>query len=298
MYKIISTIVFLLAVTSSFSQDLVVGHSAFYRDGLTPASFMQNNDVNIFALYNNEFSGFDKQPVTQIADISFVLFNRHKIGLSVVNDVVGFDRTQNIKARYAKQFQLYEKTFFSLGLGAGILRKQLEVSSMSFEHANDPLSYSDYSHTSIDIDFGAEFQIDKLFMGVSVTHLNRKFVENNNVNSIAHYYGYAQYIISTNNFRFYPNLLFRYWKNYSWIEGGLILFYKDKVWLGSDISWNFDTKVLAGMRIAKNIHFGYTYRTNMNPNVLSPGTTNSHEIFLNFAFNKERSNIKSVRLLD
>lgn len=298
MKKIIPAILIAIVATFVQAQDLNISQYAFYRDGMNPASFMQNNDVNVFVLYSNEFSGFEQQPNTQIADVSLNM-NGHKIGLAVVNDIIGFDKAQNVKVRYARQFALSEKSFFSLGLSAGAMHNRLEATRMSFEYADDPLSYSDYTHTRLDFDFGTEFQFDRLFVGFSVTHLGKQVSNPENDNPISHYYGYAQYAINSNNvFRFYPNVLARVWKNTFWGEAGLIAFYKNKAWLGATYTGYHDLTFTAGMRVAKSILFGYAFQSNMNSQILRPWGNNTHEVFLNFAFNKERGNIKSVRFLD
>lgn len=294
-------LLFLMAVVAGFTlhaQDLNISHYPFYRDGLNPGSFMQNNDINVFVLYNNEFSGFAQQPNTQLADVSFNI-NGHKLGLSVLNDVIGFDKAQNIKLRFAKQFTISEKSFFSFGLSAGAMHNSLQATKMSFEYDDDPLSYSDYTHTRLDFDFGGEIQLDRLFLGLSVTHLGKQVSNPENDNPISHYYGYAQYAINANNaFRFYPNILMRVWKNTFWGEAGLQLFYKNNVWLGSTYTGNHDLTFNTGLRVAKRIMFGYAFKSNMNSQILKPWGTNSHEVFLNFAFNNKEVSIKTPRFID
>lgn len=298
MKKIIIAIVVMVSVFAVNAQDLNISQYAFYRDGMNPGSFIQDNDVNVFVLYNSEFSGFEQQPKTQIADISFNL-KGHKVGLSVLNDVIGFNKSQNVKVRYAKQFALSTKSFFSLGLSAGAMHNLLEATKMTFEFGDDPLSYADNTQTRLDFDFGAELQFDKLFMGFSVTHLGKQVSNPDYDNPISHYYGYAQYSINSNKaFRFYPNILMRYWKNTFWGEAGIIAFYKNKVWLGSTYTGNHDLCFTTGMRVIKNVMFGYAFKSNVNSRILNPWGTNSHEVFLNFAFNKDQRNIKSVRFLD
>jgi len=300
MKRLLIILITAIVSISVTGQDLNISQYAFYRDGMNPASFMQNNDVNVFVLYSNEFSGFEQKPNTQIADVSLNL-SGHKIGLAVVNDIIGFDKAQNVKVRYAKQFALSEKSFFSLGLSAGAMHNRLEATQMSFEDPDilDPLSFYDYTYTRLDFDFGTEFQFDRLFLGFSVTHLGKQVSNPENDNPISHYYGYAQYAINSNNaFRFYPNVLARVWKNTFWGEAGLIAFYKNKAWLGTTYTGYHDLTFTAGMRVAQRILFGYAFKSNMNGQILKPWGTNSHEVFLNFAFNKDKGNIKSVRFLD
>lgn len=298
MNKLFIVISILLLAKIINAQDLNISQYAFYRDAINPASFTQNNDVNVFILYNNQFSGFTQQPNTQIADVS-ILLNHYKIGISAINDIIGFDKSQNIKLRFARQFAISENSFFSLGLSAGALHKRMEATKMTFEYADDPKSYFDDADTRFDFDFGAEVQIDKLFIGLSVTHLGKQFQNPDFNNPISHYYGYAQLAVNTNNsFRFYPNSLARFWKNTFYNEYGLLCFYRNKAWLGTSYSIYHDLVATTGLRIAKNILFGYAFKTNMNGKLLNPGITNSHEVFLNFAFNGNKGFMKSVRFID
>ncbi len=280
------------------AQDFKLSQTIFYRDAMNPASFIQNNDFNAFLLYNNEFTGFEQHPNTQVADFS-ALRNNYKLGLSINNDIIGYDKAQQVKLRVAKQFALSEKSFFSLGLAAGVINHKLEATKMTFYDDEDPMSYVDYSYTNPDFDFGVEFQLDKLFTGFSVNHLGKQIASPENINPVTHYYGYAQYVVNANNpLRYYPNVLFRMWKGELYGEAGLTTFYKNKVWVGFTYSNGQDLIVNAGMRITSNIMFGYAFKTNMNTKILEPGNINTHEIFLNFAINRNNGNIKSVRFID
>jgi type IX secretion system PorP/SprF family membrane protein len=285
MKKIIFFSLLTVQTLLTFGQDLNINHYPFYRDGLNPGSFIQAPEVNVMLLYNNEFWGFTQEPNTQLVDVSVNLDN-NKLGLMVYNDVIGYDKAQNIKLRYAKLFTLSEKnnSSFSLGLSAGAIHKRIQATKMVFENPDDPLSFYDYAHTVLDFDFGVEFQFDKLVVGLSTNHLGKPLTDYEDVNPVPHYYGYAQYTIPSKTFRFKPNILFRYWKNTYWVEAGVLAFYKDQFWLGSSYTDFHDLTFMAGMKVLKNIHFGYAFKSNMNDQILRPWNTNSHEIFLNFGF--------------
>ncbi|HPT32618.1 MAG TPA: PorP/SprF family type IX secretion system membrane protein [Prolixibacteraceae bacterium] len=283
MKKCIIFSILMIQALLTLGQDLNINHYPFYRDGLNPGSFIQAPEVNVFLLYNNEFWGFAEEPQTQIVDVS-VNLNDNKLGLMVYNDIIGHDIAQNIKLRYARLFSLSDNSSFSLGLSTGAVHKRLQATKMEFEDPSDPVHMNDYAHTVLDFDFGAELQLDKLIVGLSTNHLGKPISEFDEVNPVMHYYGYAQYTIPTRTFRFKPNVLMRYWKKTFWIEAGVLAFYKDQFWLGSSYTDYHDLNFMAGMKVLKNIHFGYAFKSNMNDQILSPWNTNSHEIFLNFGF--------------
>lgn len=280
------------------AQDLKFANYPFFRDGINPSSFIQANDINALFLYSNEFSGFETKPMTQVADVSFNL-QGHKLGLTFANDKIGYNRKQNITLRFAKRFYLSENSFFSLGLGAGVISNVYETTRMVFEEEGDPLSMYDHTQTAFDFDFGAEFQFNNLFVGISSKHLNRAFSNPDNESPIAHYYGYAQYSFNTQSlFSFYPVVLMRSWKNIFWGEAGMMTFYKNSVWLGIMYSSDHDLTVPFGMRIFKNIMFGYAFKSNMNPNLSQSWKTNSNEVFLNISINKNDITINTPRFMD
>ncbi len=291
--------ILLAAINIAKGQDLDISQYTFTRDIINPASFIQFNDINALVLYSNEFSGFEQQPNVLMADVCFRLMEDYKLGLSVTGDVIGYDNTQKLKLRFARQFAISEKSFFSLGLSTGALLKSLETTKMTFEENDDPLSYQDLSETSFDFDFGIEFQFNKLFLGFSAGHLWKEFENPEFQTPVSHYYGYAQ--LTINSMRaiwFYPHVMARYYREVHYGEMGLIALIKDKFWLGTSYSIYHDLVGMAGFRLRKNILFGYAYKTNMNGELLNPGTTNTHEVFLSFSFNKSQEQIKSVRFID
>lgn len=301
MKRIVTFLIILLAATVVKGQDFDISHYAFTRDVMNPASFIQMNDVNAFVLYGNEFSGFEEKPNVLMADVSLKLGD-YKLGLSVIGDYIGYDKTQNLKLRFARQFTVSEKSFFSLGVSAGAIFKTFETTQMTFEEEDDPLSQYDLSKTKFDFAFGAEIQIDKLFVGFSAEHF-WKDVENEDAEKeqtpISQYYGYAQYAIDAlRSVYFFPHVTARYYKDIYYGELGIIALVKDKFWIGASYSMYHDLTAMTGLRITKNILFGYAYKTNLNSELENPFVTNTHEIFLSFSFNKQSGRIKSVRFID
>jgi type IX secretion system PorP/SprF family membrane protein len=298
MKKIILPLLFSAVVLVTAAQDLNINHYPFYRDGLNPGSFFQDYDVNALVLYNNEFWNFAAEPNTELFDIS-LNFNGHKIGLMVLNDIIGLDRAQNLKLRFAKEFGQRDKFSFSFGLGVGVIHKYLETTGMTFQQNDDPLSYSDISHWIPDFDFGGELKTENFLFGISTNHIGKYLSKYSDINPITHYYTYAQYIInSKGNFQFHPNVLMRNWKNTYWGEAGIIVMYDHKLWAGTSFTSYRDLCFTAGVRFAKNFFLGYAFKSNLNPNILNPFTTDSHEIFLNFGIYNNRFNrLKTPRFM-
>ncbi len=298
MKKITTLLIISLLVFKSFAQDLNVSQYPFFRDGLNPGSFLQSNDLNVFVLYNKQFLEFAIQPTTQLIDLSFNLGDK-KLGLTVYNDDIGLDKAQNVRIRYAQQFQLTEKTYLSFGLGAGVMHNVLNSSQMTFEFDDDPLKYLNHKYTRVDFDFGAEIGWDKLTMGLSVLHLGKQISNPYNDSPVPHYYFYTEYaVIANNSLVFFPNILLRQWKNTFWGEAGVHAFYKNKVWLGTTYTRHHDLTLNTGVRLTHNIMFGYAFKTNLDPQILKPFSNDSHEIFLNFAVQRKERGLKTPRFID
>lgn len=298
MKKIAYIVIFLFAVNIAKGQDFDISHYTFARDVMNPASFIQMNDMNAFVLYGNEFSGFNQGPNVLMADVS-VKLNEYKLGLSVIGDYIGYDKTQYLKLRFARRFKISKKSYFSLGMNAGAIFKTFETTKMTFEDEDDPLSYADLNETNFDFSFGAEIQLDKLFVGFSADHLLKEFENEEDVTPISQYYTYAQYAVTTmRSVWFFPHVTGRYYKDVYYGELGIIALVNNKFWVGASYSMYHDLTAMTGLRIAKNILFGYAYKTNLNSELENPFITNTHEIFLSFSFNKDGNRIKSVRFID
>jgi type IX secretion system PorP/SprF family membrane protein len=291
MKKIVFSILISFQIMLAAGQDLNINHYPFYRDGLNPGSFIHAPEINVILLYNNEFWGFQKEPVTFMADVSMNLHG-NKLGLMVYNDNLGWDRAQNIKLRYAKRFIISQEnnSSFSLGLSAGVINRVFRGTQMTFEDPTDVLHENDYIHTLPDFDFGAEFKIHDLVLGLATNHLGKPLTDFENVNPTPHYYAYGQYTFYTNLLRIKPNVMFRYWKNTYWVELGALGFYKDNFWIGGTYTNFYDLNIMTGIKILDKIHLGYSFKSNMNGRILNPWNINSNEIFINFSFGKEKPN--------
>jgi len=265
---------------------------------VNPASFLNTNDLNVFVLYNDQYAGFDGHPNTELFDFSLV-FNNHKFGLTIINDVINFDKMQDIKARYSRKFLLADNNkSFSLGLGMGIFNRNLSKDQLVFERPNDPLGYQDYRKTYFDYDVGVEVQLNNFAAGFSTTHLGKVFSEVFNETYVEHFNLYGQYMFQLNGpFRILPNFIVRYWEKSYLIDAGAIVFYKS-VWLGASYSGYHELTVNTGAELTKNIMFGYAFKTNMNSDVLGAFTSGTHEIFLNFSLKRDYRDVLTPRYID
>ncbi len=288
----------LLFSLNGIAQDMIFSQNMFYKDNINPSSFLISNDYNVFLLYNHNLSGFDNNPQTQVADFSMVK-GKQKFGIYFINDKLGFDLIQNVKARYAQRFEISRNSSFSLGLAIGAVHRKLEVTKLTFETGDDPLSYSDYSKTWFDYDFGVEYRYEQLYIGLSFTHFGRMLNNSDNEVLTSHVYAYAQYAYAVNKmFTLYPNLLMRHWKGSFFIETGVTGYYKNTFWAGISFSDFQDLTMMAGLKIYKDMMFGYAYKANLNKKILNPFATSTHEIFINIPINTQRKNIRTPRFID
>lgn len=282
----------------SNAQDVSLNNFSFYLDGVNPGSLLQNNDFNVFMAHKNEFTGFEQQPFTHLVDINYRL-NDYKLGLKLMSDNIGFDKSLEVKFRISRQFFLDQNSGFSFGLAAGLINNRLITTKMSFEYPDDPISYTDYGKSWFDVDFGLEYFYKQLTLGLSSIHLGRYTDWPSINNALAHYYGYANYIFKINHvFSIHPNLICRVWQKNLLLKTGASGYFKNKIWLGASVSSELDVTVITGFKMPRNILFGYAFNTTANTKIFKPFGTNSHEIFLNFSVIKNRYSIKTPRFID
>ena len=87
---------------------------------INPAYAGSRGVLSIIGVHRNQWAGLDGAPTTQTLSINTPLRDdRIGLGLSFVNDKVGYERTNYLYADFSYSIKLNEKLTASFGLKAG-----------------------------------------------------------------------------------------------------------------------------------------------------------------------------------
>jgi type IX secretion system PorP/SprF family membrane protein len=262
---------------------------------------------NVLVMNRNQMSGLEKAPGTTVLNVNGPLAIggiQGGITATFYSDKVGYLSTPAFNLGYAYKIEL-NKGSLGLGLSAGVFFSTLESESWILPDGNsDPaIPTGKESKQSLDLGLGLYYSNDRLYAGLSVTHLTRPVLVygDNPTKTPRNYYFMAGYRFSFNNpeFELRPSILALSDLKTVLYSVNSLLFYRNKFWVGLDYRVKSSLGLLAGLNVLPELRLGYSY--GYNTSLLSRFGGSNHEIMLTYRFSvhidKGKQKYKSIRYL-
>jgi type IX secretion system PorP/SprF family membrane protein len=231
------------------------------------------------------------------------------IGLTIINDQVGFDKDNSLLFTYSYIIDLGQGSL-GAGISLGMLNKAIDPtwnipSGDNFvPPSGDPLIPDvKESYVAFDMGFGLFYNTTDYYIGISTTHLNEpKIKYTEGTPYIARqYYATAGYTIRMPNpsFELIPSLfVFSDGKIFQPTVTSLVR-YNKKVWGGVSYRAGAALSGMIGVELYNGIRIGYSYDFPMND--IKKSTSGSHEFAVNYCFDlslgRSSKRYKSIRFL-
>ena len=267
--------------------------------------------INVSFLNRFQWVGFPGAPVTTVfnADAMVHLIGPNDgIGLSVVNDVIGFEKNVSMGFNYSWRTQLGRGTLGS-GISLGLMNKNLNFDMTGID-GSDLVNLSDPSLPTgkvggvlADIGLGLYYQDENYELSVSGKHLNRptlSFDQSGKYTLMRSYYlsGSYTYQMADERLQAVPSIFYKR-DAASWqADINMTLQYDKKYWGGIGYRVGDAVIITAGTELWNGIKFGYSY--DMSISALSRYNAGSHEFFLAYSvllYKKHDHKYKSLRFL-
>ncbi|HON53035.1 MAG TPA: type IX secretion system membrane protein PorP/SprF [Bacteroidales bacterium] len=288
MAKIYSYIlvILLIGVTHSLTiaqTDIQQTNYMFNELSFNPAYTGSTNNLRATVLARKQWFGFDHSPLTQTLCVDNAT-RFGGIGLNIINDQVGYERSLYAKLLYSYTAQFSDNTALTAGFAAGVIHRMLDGSQLEFqdETTTDPAAILDMqSGLKPTIDFGLQFLHKDFAIGVSSAHIQTSLQTATIFNMPRHFYGYAQYRIKAGEkLAFVPTVYAKSGSNVYQVEANTNIYFNKKFWLGASYRLDESMVALAGIIIKEQLYIGYAYDFNVGD--VSPYSYGSHEIFISF----------------
>jgi type IX secretion system PorP/SprF family membrane protein len=257
----------------------------FNRTTYNPASTGASRYINIYGHWRDQWQGFSGAPQTMYFTANAYFQNmRSGLGLVVIKDKIGFEQSMSFKLSYAYHVHLTSSSYLSLGLNAGILNRNIDWTKKQIEQPDPTLPSETENKWRADFDFGVEYNMERFTAGVSLTHLHRTATDATSINVGHHFYGYVKYKFGLGvDFDLVPALFAQNSKKSTHMESNLILFYRNKAWIGA--SYRVDDKFksesivgIVGIDLMDFLRISYSFDYNIG--AIGKVANNTHEIML------------------
>ncbi|AXO79091.1 type IX secretion system membrane protein PorP/SprF [Olleya aquimaris] len=281
----------------------------FNTISINPAYAGSRETISIVGLHRSQWVGLAGAPTTSTISAHAPLKNEKVgLGLSVINDELGYENFVYAYGDFSYTIQVSEKTKLALGLKAGFTHYNLDQEGFLDDPtvSIDPFFSNFTNRWNPNIGVGAYLHQNKWYVGLSAPRiLNTDYNESDldpEIDYIAiervGYYFTAGYVLDLNdNLKLKPSTLVKV-TNGAPISFDLSahLLFDETFWLGGSYRYNSDTSTLgalADFQVSPQLRIGYAYEHYISD--LRPYTGGTHEILLMFEVFKLTKRVKSPR---
>jgi len=205
----------LCSLVSYAQQDPLSAQYLFNPFIFNPAYAGFSRDLSVLATNRKQWAGFNGSPVTMTASGHIAMMeNKMGLGLTVLQDNIGINKTTEVMASYAYHVDLNTSSRLSFGLQAGVVNYKSDFNELTII-PGDPKFQNKLSALAPSFGAGIIYSSDKFYLSFSVPKLlEGKAKKEGNVDVILYsqqFYGLGSYQFNlTNRIKLTPFLMARY----------------------------------------------------------------------------------------
>ena len=300
-------ILFVLAVSPALlfaQQDPQFSQHMFSRLAVNPGYAGSSDAICASLLYRNQWTGFGGEPKTTLLNADMPVDALHGgIGLSMyASDRLGAEKNLSFKGSYAYRIDVGSGKL-GIGIDAGYFQKSINGSAFIFNDVNDnQIPTSSVSGGTFDMGAGLYYNSDKLYIGVSSTHLLEGEINYDNVRTklARHYWLMAGYQAELSpSLTLKPAMLVKSDAVSTQFDFNANLFINNKFWVGAGYRLKDAVIAMAGLELVPNLRLGYAY--DYTTSAIRTYSTGTHEVMLGYCFKPtkviKRTFHRNVRML-
>ena len=254
---------------------------------VNPAYAGSREFMVINLLNRNQWVGVDGAPTTQTLTMhSSVPGSQLGLGLSVINDKIGYENSTYAYADVSYTINLKRDRWLAFGLKAGASKYDLRDELISDpNYGNDPFLQDVFYKWSPNFGAGIYYRTEYFYFGVSAPRLvnikNKSNLEYESIDRASYYLNGGYLWDISHKLKFKPTFLVKY-TNGAPISVDLTanFYLNEQVWLGGFYRLNDGFGALVNFKISEIINIGYSF--DYITSALNPYANGSHEVMLGF----------------
>lgn len=287
-------ILFILANPNVHAQnDVQISNFMFNKLSYNPAFAGSTKTIDVSLLARQQWIGFKNSPLSQYLNFDSFISKTGGIGISVINDKLGYEKSVNARICYSypMRLKMSKKSIVSAGVSVGVLNKSLDGTKLIFDDENEDPSFTTLTNEyKLDLGLGLMYTNQKFTIGVSSTHINQSDSKVDFFNIPRHFYLYSSYIIKPGEkINVIPALFIKSTTYITQYELNTNVVFADGYWGGMSYRLNESMIWLVGFSITKYIKFAYSYDCNIGS--IKSYSNGSHEIMILTSFNKRKKSV-------
>jgi type IX secretion system PorP/SprF family membrane protein len=293
-FTVAFVILFVSGVSCFAQQDPQFSQNMFTKLTTNPGFAGANDAICGTLLYRNQWTGFGGEPKTMLFTIDMPIEVLHGgVGLSVTAaDQLGAQKNMQVRGAYAYRANLGAGRI-GIGVDFGLAQKSIDGSDLVYNDPNDlNIPVGKVSGSTFDLGFGIYYNTEKLFAGISSSHLTEGTIKFSEINTklARHYYMMAGYGIDlTSSLTLRPMVQVKSDAVSVQVDGNVNLMINNRFWIGGSYRIEDAVVAMAGLEIIPNLKLGYAYDFTLSE--IKTYSSGSHEIMLGYCY-KPSKNVK------
>ena len=272
---------------------------------INPAYAGSREQISATMVYRNQWVGLDGAPKTQTASIHGPLMNKKLgLGLTIMNESIGVTHQFAVYGNYAYRMQVGSNGAFAMGLQAGFINHQENLSEVITNEENDNEFLFNTPRVILpNAGFGMYYNTDRFYAGLSIPRMFKNKVAGDGSDDVInkvelknwHYYFSSGYVFPVSeSVKLKPAVIIKAVSGAPLIaDVTLSALLKDVFWLGFSYRTEDSFAGLAAFQITPQLRIGYSYDyTTTELNNYSNGT---HEINIGYDFSFSKKKVVTPR---
>ena len=272
---------------------------------INPAYAGSREQISATMVYRNQWVGLEGAPKTQTASIHGPLMNKKLgLGLTIMNESIGVTKQLAVYGNYAYRIQVGSNGAFAMGLQAGFINHQENLSEVITNEENDNEFLFNTPRVVLpNAGYGMYYNTDKLFVGLSIPRMFKNEVSGDGTADVSnsfefkywHYYLTSGYVFPVSeNIKMKPSVMIKAVQGAP-LNADLTLqaLFMDVFWLGISYRTEDSFSALGTFQVTPKLRIGYSY--DYTTTELSNYSNGTHEINLGYDFSFTKKKIVTPR---
>jgi type IX secretion system PorP/SprF family membrane protein len=272
---------------------------------INPAYAGSREQISATMVYRNQWVGLEGAPKTQTASIHGPLMNKKLgLGLTIMNESIGVTKQLAVYGNYAFRIQVGSNGAFAMGLQAGFINHQENLSEVITNEENDNEFLFNTPRVVLpNAGYGMYYNTDKFFVGLSIPRMFKNEVSGDGTADVSnsfefkywHYYLTSGYVFPVSeNIKMKPSVMIKAVQGAP-LNADLTLqaLFMDVFWLGISYRTEDSFSALGTFQVTPKLRIGYSY--DYTTTELSNYSNGTHEINLGYDFSFTKKKIVTPR---
>ena len=293
------------ALLSKGQQDPMYTQYIFNLQTINPAYAGSWQDIGVTALSRDQWLGIQGHPTTQTFSFQTPLRSEHVgIGMNIVNDNVGLEKTLSVNFDYSYQILLSELTTLRFGIKGGFMNYSNNLTGYTQypDNESDPLYQVNIKNKFMpNFGFGLYLSAEKYYLSLSLPEIVQGNYQQGQASSaststqVRHLFFAGGMVFElSDNVKFKPTFMTQA------VAGAPFLYdlsanflIAEKFWIGGMYRSGDAVSIIAQWIINRKLRFGYAY--DFTTTDLQKFSNGVHEVMISYEFSWAKRRYVSPR---